>query len=44
MTTKYNCMVGFFVFAYVLTSLLLQTRSADTQAMPADRKAPQFIV
>ncbi|TNM87429.1 hypothetical protein fugu_005650 [Takifugu bimaculatus] len=37
-------MVGFFVFSYVLNSLLLQTRSADTQAEPAERKAPQFIV
>lgn len=44
MTTKYNCMVGFFVFSSVLNSLLLQTRSADTQAEPAERKAPQFIV
>lgn len=36
------------VFGYKLTRvlicLLLQARSADTQAEPAERKTPQFIV
>lgn len=48
------CDVFFFffsllsVFGYKLTRvlicLLLQARSADTQAEPAERKTPQFIV